>query len=74
MFTAREWERAFSKEREWTAPAQPAEPAAFQLQEGIYALHTHPQPAQSSTPRAYEVITGSDRAAIDAARKQGGAT
>ncbi len=28
MFTAREWERAFSKEREWTAPAQPAEGAA----------------------------------------------
>ena len=28
MFTAREWERAFSKEREWTAPAQPVEGAA----------------------------------------------
>ena len=37
MFTAREWERAFSKEREWTAPAQPAPAGAGALPAGYQA-------------------------------------
>lgn len=49
MFTAREWERAFSKEREWTAPAQPAEGAA----DGFFLLlPQRPKPKHSPLPEA----------------------